>query len=137
MDAVGEKYKINHGANIRSIRCSKQLGQDVIAGKLGITEDDLCNYENRELLDEEVLTGFAEALDIPIEVLKYMPSEDHSKVQIFKDVNFTNSSVGLSHNSFTSYYNDPEVIQILKDNIELLKSRNKFLEDKLSYFEQQ
>ena len=135
MDSIGEKYRINHGANVRTIRCAKRIKQSELANKLEITEDELCRYEDQEILSDYELTKFAEALAIPVEVIKYMPSEDNGKIQVFKDVKFTNSSVGLTQNSFTSYYNDPDSIKILKDNIELLKTENKFLKDKLSYYE--
>lgn len=137
MEDVCEKYKINHGANIRAVRCAKRIKQQDLAERLRITIDELNNYENQEILEDLELKKFAKVLSIPVNVLKYMPSEENSKIQVFKDVNFTNSSVGLTQNSFTSYYNDPESIKILKDNIELLKTRNKFLKDKLSYYEKQ
>lgn len=135
MEKVCEKYRIDHGANIRTVRCAKRISQQDLAERLGITPDELNNYENQERIADKELKEVANALSIPIDVLKYMPSEENSKMQIFKDVNFTNSSVGLTQNSFTSYYNDPDTINTLKENIEMLKSENKLLKEKLSYYE--
>lgn len=61
--------KNNHGANVRRWREWRNINQDVLADKIGVSQATLSLYEKKEKLEPEVLDKIAKALDILVEAI--------------------------------------------------------------------
>lgn len=59
----------NHGANVRRWREWRNINQDVLADRIGVSQATLSSYEKKEKLEQETLLKLAKALDIPIEAI--------------------------------------------------------------------
>lgn len=136
---VSEKsVKVNHGLNIRRIRAATQLKQEIFAKRIGMAQQTVSYYESQEVLDDEVLEKCAVALNVPVEVLKYMPDDESAPVQIFKDGSFTNSDTATGNNSIANsvgttitnnYQCTPETLKVLGEVVEILKEEIEVLKE--------
>ncbi|MDR2954245.1 MAG: helix-turn-helix domain-containing protein [Prevotella sp.] len=61
--------KTNHGANVRRWRDWRDVNQDVLAERIGVSQATLSLYEKKETLEPEILDKIAKALDIPVEAI--------------------------------------------------------------------
>ena len=73
--------KSHHGTNVRRWREWRNMNQDVLAEKIGVSQATLCGYERKEKLDPETLEKIAKALEIPVEAITEISNE--SSVNIF------------------------------------------------------
>lgn len=129
MEDVCEKIKVHQGLNIRRIRTASQLKQETLAQRIGVAQQTMSKYENQEVVDNEVLSKCAEALKVPVELLKNMPATEDAPVQYFKDVNFTNSAMngyvmGGSTSTQNLYYSEKVILKALQEEVERLKREN-------------
>lgn len=124
-DTVCERVKVNQGLNIRRIRTTVQMKQETLAQKIGVAQQTMSKYENQEVVDEEILNKCAQVLDVPVELLKDMPSSQDAPIHYFKDVNFVNSPnlIG-THGSQTNNYSEKIIFKALQDEVEKLKKEN-------------
>ena len=135
MDTVCEKIKVNQGLNIRRIRTASQIKQDVLAREIGVAQQTMSKYENQEVVDEDILNKCAEVLNVPVELLKNMPSSQDAPIQYFNNVHFVNSSNspimgenGTQTNN--AYYSEKVIFKALQDEVERLKRENDALKAK-------
>lgn len=136
MDTVSEKRtKINHGLNIRRIRAATQMKQDIFAKRIGMAQQTVSYYESQEVLDDEVLEKCAVALNIPVEVLKYMPEDESAPIQIFKENTFTptdsaNATFGTLGTVINNNYPcESETLKVLGEVVEMLKEEIQALKE--------
>lgn len=138
MDTVCERIKVNQGLNIRRIRTASQIKQETLAQEIGVAQQTMSKYENQEVVDEDILNKCAEAMDVPVELLKNMPATEYAPIQYFKDVTFNNaplSTIGsntgnVSHNTPTYNYSEKIILKALQDEVERLKQENSALKAK-------
>ena len=71
----------NHGANVKRWREWRNINQDVLAEKIGVSQAALSGYEKRDKLEPEILEKIAKALDIPVEAITEM--DDGTSINIF------------------------------------------------------
>ncbi|HCO66575.1 MAG TPA: XRE family transcriptional regulator [Dysgonomonas sp.] len=71
----------NHGANVRRWREWRNMNQDVLADKIGVSQATLSLYEKKEKLEAEILDKIAKALDIPVEAITEL--EQGTAINIF------------------------------------------------------
>lgn len=71
----------NHGANVKRWREWRNINQDVLAEKIGVSQATLSGYEKRDKLEPEILEKVAKALDIPVEAITEM--NDGTSINIF------------------------------------------------------
>ena len=129
MEDVCEKIKVHQGLNIRRIRTASQIKQETLAQKIGVAQQTMSKYENQEIVDEEVLDKCAKALEVPVDLLKNMPSSQEAPINIFKDVNFNTAPVntigiGNMYSNFTNNYSEKIILKVLQDEVNRLKKEN-------------
>ena len=73
--------KSNQGANVKRWREWRNINQDVLAEKIGVSQATLSGYEKRDKLEPEILEKVAKALDIPVEAITEM--NDGTSINIF------------------------------------------------------
>lgn len=61
--------KNNHGANVRRWREWRNINQDILAEKIGISQATLSSYEKKDKLEQDILDKIAAVLDIPVEAI--------------------------------------------------------------------
>lgn len=129
MEDICEKIKVHQGYNIRRIRAASQMKQETLAQKIGIAQQTLSKYENQAVVDEEILNKCAKELEVPVDLLKTMPSAQEAPINYFKDVYFINSAMGASTNygEPTINYSDKVIIKALQDELDKLKKENEAL----------
>lgn len=81
---MGNINQYHMGQNVKAIRRSKNLTQDYLAEKLGVSKQSISGYEGRALLSAEVIYKLAEVLVCSTDEIFYgKKSEAH---QIETDV---------------------------------------------------
>lgn len=132
MEDTIQKVKVNQGLNIRRMRTALQIKQEAFAQKLGISQQTFSKYENMEVLEDDFIDKCAKILNVPADVIKNTPEYEGTPRQIFKDVKFTatnskNPIFAATDNHITNHFCDDEVVEMIKDNMRLLKVENEKL----------
>lgn len=94
METTAER-KNNHGANVKRWREWRNINQDVLAEKIGVSQAALSGYEKRDKLEPEILKKICDALNIPEEAITEMDSD--TAINII-------SSTFNDHSSGVNYY---------------------------------
>lgn len=94
-DVVIENSRIHHGRNIRRTREDKGIGQTQLAELVHLSQPTVSRYEMAKSIDDDMLSRFARALDVPVEYLKTL--EENAQTIIFENNNtVTNSDHAVS-----------------------------------------
>ena len=93
MEATAKKC--NHGANIRRWREWRNVNQDVLAERIGVSQTTLSGYEKKEKLEQEILDKIALALDIPVEAITEM--EEGSAINIISSTLNDSAIASIMH----------------------------------------
>lgn len=70
-----EQRKPNYGRGMRKLRAIRDLSQKEMAGRLGMTQQNLSFLEQKETWPEDLLLKVSETLDVPLSGLDYLASE--------------------------------------------------------------
>ncbi|MGM5629466.1 helix-turn-helix transcriptional regulator [Apibacter raozihei] len=74
-NVINNNEKVSEGKVIKYIREYLNIPVKEIALKLGISEQEILELENKKILDKETLTKIAEALHIPVEAIENFNDE--------------------------------------------------------------
>ena len=91
MEATAKRS--NHGANARRWREWRNINQDVLAERIGVSHATLSGYEKRDKLEPDILAKIAEALNIPVEAITEM--EEGASINIVANT-FDNQSSAVN-----------------------------------------
>lgn len=94
MDAGGKKS--HQGSNVRRWREWRNMNQDVLADKIGVSQATLCGYERKEKLEPETIEKIAKALEIPVEAITEL-----NEVASINIVNAYDNFSGSNHHTPT------------------------------------
>lgn len=86
--------KCNHGPNVRRWREWRNMNQEILADKIGVSQATLSGYEKKDVLEQEILEKIAKALDIPVEAITELG--DDAAINIVAN-NFHDSSSALHY----------------------------------------
>ncbi len=67
--------RVHQGRNIKRFRDILGVKQETLAAKLEMTQQAFSKFEQKEEIDEKILSKVAEALQIPVEAIKNMTDE--------------------------------------------------------------
>lgn len=94
-DVLVENSRVHHGRNIRRTREDKGIGQTELAELVHLSQPTVSRYEMAKSIDDDMLSRFARALDVPAEYLKTL--EEGAQTIIFENNNtVTNSDHAVS-----------------------------------------
>lgn len=114
----------NHGANVRRWREWRNMNQDVLAEKIGVSQATLSLYEKKEKLETEILDKIAKALDIPVEAITEL--EQGTAINIFSGTWNDNASNSVNYNP--TFNPIDKVVELYDEKIALyermLKEKN-------------
>lgn len=122
-DLVIENSRVHHGRNIRRTREDKGIGQKELAELVHLSQPTVSRYEMARTIDDEMLSRFARALDVPAGYLKTL--EEDAQTIIFENNNtVTNndhavSSIGDHNEAEESNFKSAPIINPLDKVSEL------------------
>lgn len=91
-DVVVENSRVHHGRNIRRTREDKGIGQTELAELVHLSQPTVSRYEMAKSIDDDMLSRFARALNVPAEYLKTL--EEDAQTIIFQNNTITNTDNG-------------------------------------------
>ncbi len=114
------------GYKIKKIREFKNLTQEHLAKKLGISQSNYARIENEEIkVSDERLTQIAEILEVSKETITNL--DENVFFYISNNEHFTAGTNCTVNN----YQISPEIQKLYEDKIKLLEDKVLILEDKL------
>lgn len=98
-DVVVENSRVHHGRNIRRTREDKGIGQTELAELVHLSQPTVSRYEMAKSIDDDMLSRFARALNVPAEYLKTL--EEDAQTIIFQNNTITNTDNGAVNSGTT------------------------------------
>lgn len=102
--------RVHHGHNIRRTRIEKNIKQDALCSLVHLSQSAISKYEKMQVIDDEMLQRFANALNVPVGELKTL-EEEAPMIVIENNTNTNNietnngGGVGVSLGYFPSNEN--------------------------------
>lgn len=112
------------GYNIARLRGFKRLTQKEIASKLKMRQQDYSKIENSEFVDDMLLDSIAQALEMPVELIKHLDS--NSAISY-------NQKGGNTGSIFYQTNNDERIIEVYE---RLLKEKDALIQQKDAVIQQ-
>ncbi|WP_165042670.1 helix-turn-helix domain-containing protein [Dysgonomonas sp. ZJ709] len=133
--------KIHHGRNIKRVRESKGIKQDVMANMVSLSQQSVSRYECQKEIDDETLQKFADALGVTADMLKEMPDPMCIIIENNTFENNDNVSIdnlGEDYDKENSYNFNPidKVVELYERLLKAEQEKNTTLEDRLSKIEE-
>ncbi len=139
---VAEKRekRTHHGHAIKRLRQTLGIKQDALASEMGLCQQTVSTYEQKPVIEDDILVKFASALNVSAELIKEL--EEDPLTIIFENNTFEKGSVGnithsdVSNENFGNTYNPIEEILKLSQEKQILYERMLELEkEKISLLE--
>lgn len=121
---------VHEGRNVKRIREIFGIKQDVLASELGLSQQAVSALEQKEKIDEKILTDVAKILKVPVDAIKNMTDDAASNF-----INtFTDHSQGLFYNYNCTFNPIDKLVELyealLKSEREKITLLEKMLEKK-------
>lgn len=138
METKEQKLKnTHHGHAIKRFRHTLGIKQEALAAEMGLSQALISTYEQRKVLNDEVIGRFAKALNVAPELIREL--EEDPVTYIIENNTFEKGSVGniaSSSENCTYTYNPLEqILELNKEKttlyermLELEKEKNALLE---------
>jgi len=119
---------IKIGTKIKKVRELKNVTQQYVADKLGMTQGYYSRIENNSLsVDDELLAQIAEILGVEKEEI-----ENFDDKVILNNPTINDNGTGVHFCNLVNYYAiDPKLEKLYENQIEMLKEQNKILSAEL------
>lgn len=127
---------VNQGANVRKFRQLLDIKQEVLAEKMGTTQQALSIVENRKVIGEKMLSRIAEALKVPAEIIAGLEENPLSIIvenntfdqnNTFESGSSNQTLVGTNDNNFENHSNQ-QIIHPLDKIMEISKETTSLYE---------
>lgn len=136
METKEQKLKnTHHGHAVKRFRHTLGIKQEALASDMGLSQALISTYEQRKVLNDDVIERFAKALNVAPELIKEL-EEDPVTVIIENNNIETNHGKGyVAVDNSTNHYNPVEKIvelceKLLEKEQEKIKLLEKLLGDK-------
>lgn len=116
----------NHGANVRRWREWRNINQDVLAEKVGVSQTTLSGYEKKEKLEPEVLERIAKALDVPVKAITEM--EEGSTINVYSGT-FSDNAVQAQENFYPTFNPIDKIVELYDKLLQAEKDKVSMLEE--------
>lgn len=127
------KPNIHQGHNVKRLRESKGLSQHALEPLVNLSQQTISRYEDKRVIDDEMLQRFAKALEVPGEILRNM-EEDACFNYYIENNTFSDhatGAVGVQNN----YNPVEEVIKLCNEKVELYERMLANEKEKISLLE--
>lgn len=130
-----KRQHVHHGKGVRFVRESLNISQIGLGKLIGETQQRISCWELKESLDESKLKRIADALKVPVEMIKNFSPEENAKNVINgnnqqnENNTFDNASIGqeIIGSQTNQYQVDTKIIELYESIIE---EKNKLLTEK-------
>ena len=86
---------IHEGRNVKRIREILGIKQEALAAELGLSQQAISALEQKEVIDEKILTDVSKALKVPVEAIKNMTDDSAANfINTFNDHSINNAPLG-------------------------------------------
>lgn len=130
-----DKRTVHQGRNVRKVRESKGLKQQVLADMIGKSQQTISNAEQQRTIDPKLLLDIAHALEVPVELLENM--EDTSDISFYIENNTFEEIIGnagtAGENIYNNYCSLDEIKEIFKEKEVLYERFIKEKQDEIDF----
>jgi transcriptional regulator with XRE-family HTH domain len=98
IDAISQR-KIHHGYNVKRLREILGIKQEILAEKIGLSQQTVSRLEAQEKLDEELLEKIAKEMQIPVDAIKNFNEENAINIiaNTFQDASIASLEGDITH----------------------------------------
>jgi transcriptional regulator with XRE-family HTH domain len=117
---VISRNNLHHGRNVKNLREMLGVKQEILAKNIGFTQQYISILEAQERIDDDLLAKIANALHIPVDVIKNF---DEEKAINIVSSTFHDAAVGSDVTQYNKCTFNPldKVIELCEQNAELYK----------------
>jgi DNA-binding XRE family transcriptional regulator len=129
MNTIFPSNKIHHGKNVKCFREMLGIKQEILAEKIGLSQQSISRIENQKKLNDKILEKIAKEMQIPVEAFKNLSEE--SVINIIANAFHDKSPAGshINHNHKCTFNHVEKIIELYE---QLLKEK----ETKIASLEQ-
>lgn len=126
----------HHGHAIKRLRIDKGLSQKELASLVHMSQQTLSRFEDKRVIEEEILNRFAKGLDVSVDLIKELEDERPLAYYIENNTFSGNTGSFTAANSMdmddvvTTNHRD-ETVQTLIEQLQKASEENKQLYEKL------
>ncbi|TWP27777.1 XRE family transcriptional regulator [Apibacter muscae] len=119
----------NHGPNLRRWREWRNINQEVLAEKIGVSQATLSGYEKKDKLEQEVLEKLAKALEIPVEAITEIGESTSINIVANTFTDFKDNAV--ANQNYPTFNTVDKIVELYEKLLETEKEKVKLLEEVL------
>ncbi len=132
METIDNKEKrTHHGHAVKRLRQTLGIKQGALAADMGLSQQTISTYEQKPVIEDEILEKFAKALDVSIELIKDL-EEDPITITIENNTfeNKDGNNIAYLENDYsTNTYNPVDkIIELCEKLLEADKEKIALLE---------
>lgn len=127
-----DRPNVHQGHNVKRIRESKGISQQGLEPLVHLSQQTISRYEDKRVIDEEMLQRFAKALEVPVEILKNMEEDACFNYYIENNTFSDNVNAGGILNNYNPV---DEIIKLCNEKVELYERMLANEKEKISLLE--
>ena len=127
-----DRPNVHQGHNVKRLRESKGISQQGLEPLVNLSQQTISRYEDKKVIDEEMLQRFAKALEVPVEILKNM--EEDACFNYYIENNTFSDNVNAD-GILNNYNPVDEIIKLCNEKVELYERMLANEKEKISLLE--
>lgn len=124
---------VHHGHTIRKFRLNKGMKQQELGSNVGLSQQSVSDYEQKRVIEEEILARFAKYFEIPLDEFKHM--EEERGTLLIENNNFENTGSGQigiqAEGNINNTTSNEKVIELYERLLKEEKEKYKLLEQQM------
>lgn len=127
-----DRPNVHQGHNVKRLRESKGISQQGLEPLVNLSQQTISRYEDKRVIDEEMLQRFAKALEVPVEILKNMEEDVCFNYYVENNTFSDNVNAGGILNNYNPV---DEIIKLCNEKVELYERMLANEKEKISLLE--
>lgn len=127
-----DRPNVHQGHNVKRLRESKGISQQGLEPLVNLSQQTISRYEDKRVIDEEMLQRFAKALEVPVEILKNMEEDACFNYYVENNTFSDNVNAGGILNNYNPV---DEIIKLCNEKVELYERMLANEKEKISLLE--
>lgn len=126
--------KVHHGHNVKRFRLMRGWSQEKFAEKIHLTPSALSRYEQKEVIEDDMLSKMANELHFPIEAIRDLPEDTAMN---FIANTFENMSLGAlgGNNNIYTINSIEKIFELFAEKDKLHNENVKLYKEKIALYE--
>lgn len=117
------KRNTHDGHAIKRLRLDRQMSQAQLGQLIGFTQQSISNYEDQQVIEDEILQRFAKALDVSVDFIKEL-EEDKPMTYYIENNTFTGNSAATVGSDTVNNMVDEKLYKTILEQVEKLYATN-------------